>query len=96
VVWTPSKVEPAGRRAVLVPGDIANREHAPASPPSLLPLYLLRNSGGQTCFGTIFPYPATDDEFALTEQQAHKLAKSRLAAGLPGYIGKARLRGTST
>lgn len=42
-------------------------------------------------FRTCLPYPRTDDEFASVERQALKLAKSKAAAGLPGYIGKARL-----
>jgi hypothetical protein len=47
-------------------------------------------------FRNYLPYPETDEEFASIERQALKLAKSRLAAGLPGYIGKARMQGTST
>ncbi|MFM0356523.1 ParB/Srx family N-terminal domain-containing protein [Paraburkholderia nemoris] len=41
-------------------------------------------------FRTYLPYPGTDDEFASVERQALKLAKSKAAAGLPGYLGKAR------
>jgi hypothetical protein len=41
-------------------------------------------------FRTYLPYPRTDEEFASIEGQALKLAKSGRAAGLPGYIGKAR------
>jgi hypothetical protein len=41
-------------------------------------------------FRTYLPYPQTDKEFASVKRQALKLAKSRRAAGLPGYIGKMR------
>jgi hypothetical protein len=41
-------------------------------------------------FRTYLPYPRTDDEFVSVERQAFKLARSKAAAGLPGYIGKAR------
>ncbi|CAB3804646.1 ParB-like protein [Pararobbsia alpina] len=41
-------------------------------------------------FRTYLPYPQTDKEFASVKRQALKLAKSRRAAGLPGYIGKER------
>jgi hypothetical protein len=41
-------------------------------------------------FRTYLPYPQTDEEFASIERQALKLATSSRAAGLPGYIGKAR------
>jgi hypothetical protein len=40
-------------------------------------------------FRTRLPYPRTDEEYAAVERQALKLAKSKLAAGLPGYVGKA-------
>jgi hypothetical protein len=40
-------------------------------------------------FRTYLPCPNTDDEFVSVERQALKLAKSKLAAGLPGYVGKA-------
>lgn len=40
-------------------------------------------------FRASLPYPGTDEEFASVERQALKLAKSRVAAGLPGYVGKA-------
>ena len=38
------------------------------------------------------PYPGNDEEFALAQRQALKLAKSQVAAGLPGYVGKATRR----
>ncbi|MFM0415998.1 ParB-like protein [Paraburkholderia aromaticivorans] len=41
-------------------------------------------------FRTCLPYPKSDEEFVSVERQALKLARSRAAAGLPGYIGKAR------
>jgi hypothetical protein len=40
-------------------------------------------------FRSYLPYPGTDDEFASVQRQALKLAKSKAAAGLPGYVGKA-------
>ncbi|CAG4912920.1 ParB/Srx family N-terminal domain-containing protein [Paraburkholderia saeva] len=43
-------------------------------------------------FRTYLPYPGTDKEFALVKRQALKLAKGAAAAGLPGYVGKARSR----
>jgi hypothetical protein len=46
-------------------------------------------------FRTYLPYPQTDKEFASIERQALKLARSRRASGLPGYIGKARTQATS-
>lgn len=41
-------------------------------------------------FRAYLPRPETEEEFASVEKQALKLAKSKLAAGLPGYVGKAR------
>jgi hypothetical protein len=41
-------------------------------------------------FRSYLPYPGTDEEFASVERQALKLAKSAAAAGLPGYLGRAR------
>lgn len=39
-------------------------------------------------FRTYLPYPKTDDEFVAIQRQAIKLAKSKTAAGLPGFAGK--------
>ena len=39
-------------------------------------------------FRTYLPYPKTEDEFVAIERQAIKLAKSKAAAGLPGFVGK--------
>jgi hypothetical protein len=39
-------------------------------------------------FRTSIPYPGSDEEYASAKQQALKLAKSKAAAGLPGYVGK--------
>jgi hypothetical protein len=41
-------------------------------------------------FRNYLSYPKTDDEFVSIERQALKLAKSGVAAGLPGYVGKAQ------
>jgi hypothetical protein len=41
-------------------------------------------------FRSYLSYPNTDDDFVYIERQALKLAKSRVAAGLPGYVGKAQ------
>jgi hypothetical protein len=41
-------------------------------------------------FRSYLSYPRTDDEYVSIERQALKLAKSKMAAGLPGYVGKAR------
>ncbi|HEY3600011.1 MAG TPA: ParB/Srx family N-terminal domain-containing protein [Paraburkholderia sp.] len=41
-------------------------------------------------FRSYLPYPKNDDEFVAVERRALKLAKSRVAAGLPGYVGKAQ------
>ena len=40
-------------------------------------------------FRTYLPYPETEEEFVAVERQALKLAKSKMAAGLPGFVGKA-------
>jgi hypothetical protein len=39
-------------------------------------------------FRTYLPFPGTDDEFVAIQRQAVKLAKSKVAAGLPGFVGK--------
>ena len=39
-------------------------------------------------FRTYLPYPGSDDEYASVEKQALKLARSKTAAGLPGYVGQ--------
>jgi hypothetical protein len=39
-------------------------------------------------FRTYLPYPGTDDEFVTIQRQAIKLAKSKIAAGLPGFVGE--------
>lgn len=38
-------------------------------------------------FRTYLPYPGSDEEYASVEKQALKLARSKTAAGLPGYLG---------
>jgi len=40
-------------------------------------------------FRTYLPYPETEEQFVAVERQAVKLAKSKVAAGLPGFVGKA-------
>lgn len=40
-------------------------------------------------FRTHLPYPKTEDEYLAIERRALKLAKSKEAAGLPGFLGKA-------
>jgi hypothetical protein len=39
-------------------------------------------------FRSSIPYPGNDEEYASAQRQALKLAKSKVAAGLPGYVGK--------
>ncbi len=39
-------------------------------------------------FRTYLSCPKTEDEFKVVEQKAIKLAKSKAAAGLPGFVGK--------
>lgn len=39
-------------------------------------------------FRTCLPRPQTEDEFLVIQRRAVKLAKSKAAAGLPGFVGK--------
>jgi hypothetical protein len=39
-------------------------------------------------FRTCLPYPESEDEFLAIQRRAVKLARSKAAAGLPGFLGK--------
>ncbi len=39
-------------------------------------------------FRTCLPYPQSEDEFLTIQRRAIKLARSKAAAGLPGFVGK--------
>jgi hypothetical protein len=52
-------------------------------------LYHSKNSDGPIFFGAILPLPEGDAEFESRVKKAMRLAKSKAALGLPGYLGPA-------